>query len=128
MSERHEPTVRLVIPASARFLRLARLTAAGLAGDLGYRVDAIEDLRVAADELCAAIISGAAPGAELSLTYREITGGLLIEGACAANGDDVPQLQGVARELVEILADEYWLGCDEGERRFRLIKYVKDAD
>jgi len=128
MSERHEPTVRLVIPASARFLRLARLTAAGLAGDLGYRVDAIEDLRVAADELCAAIINGAAPGTELSLTYREITGGLLIEGACVSNGDEVPQLQGVARELVEILADEYWLGCDEGERRFRLIKYVKDAD
>jgi serine/threonine-protein kinase RsbW len=128
MSEHLHPTIRLVIPASARFLRLARLTAAGLAGDLGYRVDAIEDLRVAADELCAAVISGAQPGDELVLSYREVAGGLMIEGACAANGQDVPELHGVARELVEILADEYWLGREDDERRFRLVKYVKDAD
>jgi hypothetical protein len=128
MTERHEPTIRLVIPASARFLRLARLTAAGLAGDLGYRVDAIEDLRVAADELCAAVINGARPGDELVLTYREVAGGLMIEGACAANGVDAPELVGVARELVEILADEYWLGREQDERRFRLVKYIKDPD
>ena len=128
MSERIENTIRLSIPASTRFLRLARLTAAGLAGDLGYRMDAIEDLRVAADELCAAVITGARPGDELVLTYREIAGGLSIEGSCATEGDEPPELHGVARELVEILADEYALGRENGARTFRLVKYLKDGD
>jgi serine/threonine-protein kinase RsbW len=128
MSERYENTIRLSIPASTRFLRLARLTAAGLAGDLGYRMDAIEDLRVAADELCAAVITGARPGDELVLTYREIAGGLSIEGSCTTEGDEPPELHGVARELVEILADEYALGRDDGARTFRLVKYLKDVE
>ena len=34
------------------FLRLARVTAAGLAGRLGFSFDEVEDLRLAIDELC----------------------------------------------------------------------------
>ena len=70
---------RLVIPAATRYLRLARLTAAGLAGDLGFRVDSVEDLRVAVDELCAVIIDGTPAGTMLELTYREHDDGLVID-------------------------------------------------
>src|SRR5690348_6873398 len=75
-----DPAVHLVIPATSRYLRLARLTAAGLAGDLGYPVDAIEDLRIAVDELCAAIIEETPPSAELALVYLETDEGLVVEG------------------------------------------------
>ena len=44
--------VRLQVPASPEFLRLARVTAAGLAGRLGFNYDEVEDLRLAIDELC----------------------------------------------------------------------------
>ena len=37
-----ESPVRLVIPARARYLRLARLTAAGIAGDLGFGLEAVK--------------------------------------------------------------------------------------
>ena len=117
--------VQLVIPASARYLRLARLTAAGLAGDLGFPVDAIEDLRVAVDELCAAIISGAPDDVELELVYREADQSLIIEGTCRARTASAPELHGVARELLNMLADEYAIGAVGGHRNFRLVKHAR---
>ena len=44
--------VRLAVPAMPEFLRLARVTAAGLASRLGFTFDQVEDLRLAIDELC----------------------------------------------------------------------------
>ncbi len=114
------PAVELVIPAAPRYLRLARLTAAGLAGDLGFPVDAIEDLRVSVDELCAAVIEGLDSSASLRLTYRETNGALEIAGRCPANGAAVPELDAVARELLAILAETYELGANDGERTFLL--------
>jgi len=116
------PEVRLVIPASARYLRLARLTVAGLAGDLGYPVDAIEDLRIAVDELCAAIIDRASGDTKLELVYREVDGGIVVEGACVATSAAPPELHGVARELLNMLADDYSIGAVDGRRTFTLSK------
>lgn len=119
--------VRLVIPAESRYLRLARLTAAGLAGDLGYGTDAIEDLRIAVDELCAAVIEGCAPGAELTVRYRDVDGVLLVDGACDDAESSPPELHAVARELLAMLADEYDVGGDGGGRTFRLVKRPRPA-
>src|SRR2546425_981063 len=44
--------VRLAVPATPEFVRLARVTAAGLASRLGFTFDDVDDLRLAIDELC----------------------------------------------------------------------------
>lgn len=117
--------VRLTVPAEPRFLRLARLTAAGLAGDLGYGVDAIEDLRIAVDELCAAVIQDADPTAELTVTYREDHGALVVEGRCDDTSAPLPELHAVAQELLAMLADEYVVAGDATGRTFRLVKRLQ---
>jgi len=117
------PAVTLSIPASSRYLRLARLTASGLAGDLGFPVEAIEDLRVAVDELCAALIDGIDDATSLHLTYAEIDGGLEIAGRCDATGAAPVALDVVARELLTILADTYVLETVSDERTFLLRKH-----
>jgi len=114
--------VRLSIPAEARFLRLARLTAAGLAGDLGYSVDDIEDLRIAVDELCAAVIEDADPTSELTVSYVERDGALVVEGVCDDVDAPLPELHAVAQELLAMLADEYAVASDTSGRTFRLVK------
>lgn len=116
------PEVRLAIPAQARYLRLARLTAAGLAGDLGFGVDDIEDLRVAIDELCAAVIEGAGPGSELVVRYQEVDGAVVARGTCDDREAPAPELHRVARELLTMLADEHEIGSDGSGRTFRLVK------
>jgi len=117
--------VRVVIPAQARFLRIARLTAAGVAGDLGFDLREIEDLRVAVDEMCAVVIEGAPGGVELSLVYRADDGELEIEGRCAQDGV-APEIHPIARELLAMTADEHEIGARDGVRSFRLVKRRTD--
>ena len=113
--------VRLTIPARPRFLRLARLTAAGIAGDMGFGLDAIEDLRVAVDEACAIAMEGVATGVELELMYRAVDDGIAIEGACTNPGPP-PEVHPVARELLSMTADEYSVDSDGNVVTFRLLK------
>ena len=121
-AEPHDDVVRLELPAATQHLRLARLAAASLATDLGFGLGAIEDLRVAVDELCAAVIEEAPAGARLTLTYCPAGDHLLVDGEV-----DVPlgvplELHPVAREVLAIVADDYRIG-QQGERRsFHLLK------
>jgi len=121
MSDVDGRLVRLAIPAEARHLRLARLTAAGIAGDAGFTLEDIEDLRVAVDEVCAILIEGAGDDAEVELRYRVGIDELVIEGACP-NGAGEPELHPVARELLAMTADEYEVGRDGASVVFRLVK------
>src|SRR3954453_20233667 len=104
--------IRLSIPAELRFLRIARLTAAGIAGDLGFGLQDVEDLRVAVDEMCAALIEDAAPGVEFEVSYRIGEGRLEIEGRCDQPGAP-PALHPVARELLSMTADDFSLDGDQ---------------
>ena len=113
--------IRVVIPAEARFLRVARLTVAGIAGDIGFGLRDIEDLRVAVDELCAVMIEDAPDEGELELCYRITPGQLEIEGSCTQAGTP-PEIHPVALELLSMTADEYEVTGDHGGRRFRLVK------
>jgi len=113
-----DAVIRLSIPAQLRFLRIARLTAAGVAGDLGFGLQDVEDLRVAVDEMCAALIEDADPDTDFEIAYRITDGALEIDGTC-------PHV-GVVRELLAMTADEFTLDADADGRRFHLVKRRSD--
>jgi serine/threonine-protein kinase RsbW len=117
--------IRLAIPAEMRFLRAARLTAAGIAGDLGFGLQAIEDLRVAIDEMCAVLIAGAPASSELELVYQFVPGELTIEGRCHGSTGE-PSIHPVAAELLRMTADEFTVSGDGDGRSFRLVKRQHD--
>ena len=105
--------MRLVIPARSRYLRLARLTAAGIAGDLGFSLEAIEDLRVAVDEACAdphrRCRGDGTNGHELEVaTASPAT--LVIEGGSRCGAGEPIDIHPVAHELLEMTADETSIG------------------
>ena len=71
--------VELRIPATASYLRLARLAAADVAARAGWNYEDIDDLRIAVDELCYAIGAGSDSG-WLTLTYAARDGHIEVEG------------------------------------------------
>jgi serine/threonine-protein kinase RsbW len=123
--------VRLQLPAHTRFLRLARLTATGVATDAGFDLEQIEDLRLAIDEACAVLLDAAADG-DLHITYRfRPDGGVEIEGSTPA-GDGSLDVHPVAADLLAMTTDEHSfevIPADDGvqppapaRRAFRLVK------
>jgi hypothetical protein len=122
--------VRLVVPATPEFLRLARVTATGLASRLGFSYDEVEDLRLAIDELCFALIGSKGRDGTVTLRYAMPEGALEIEGradfAGAGAGSAAgapPSLSELSKQILNALVDEYDVAvADDGLPSFRLRK------
>jgi hypothetical protein len=107
--------VRLKIPAASRYLRLARLMASGFVVDLDFGMDDVEALRVAVDELAAAVIDGCHDTDVLDLSFKVVDGAAIVEGSCRTDAGPLGELHAVARSLLDLLADDYTLADGNGE-------------
>ena len=117
--------VRLVVPASPEYLRLVRLTAAGLASRLGFTFDEVEDLRIAVDELCFHLLGdGGDPSGDartMDLTYSAGTDFIAITGKTGLTGQ-APEPSELSEQILDALVDEHEVSGDNGMITFRLKK------
>ena len=117
--------VRLVVPAAPEYLRLVRLTAAGLASRLGFTFDEVEDLRIAVDELCFHLLGGAGDrnGHErtMDLTYSADADSITITGRTGLTGP-VPETSDLSEQILDALVDEHEVAGGDGVIMFRLKK------
>ncbi|MGH9056480.1 MAG: hypothetical protein ACRDYY_11565 [Acidimicrobiales bacterium] len=115
--------VRLLVPAVPEYMRLARVTAAGLAGRLGFSYDEVEDLRLAIDELCFGLTgpTGRHGTVELRYLVEEVT--LVVEGQGHFADDLTPiGLTDLSKTILGALVDEHVLDSGPLGPRFRLVK------
>lgn len=128
-----EDEVRLAVPATPEFLRLARVTASGLASRLGFSYDEVEDLRLAIDELCFILIGSKGRLGSVELRYAMVPGALEVEGVgnftdSGTNGTDPDEsgqlrLAAFSQQILSALLDDYSVSLDEeGRTCFRLVK------
>lgn len=120
MASTDQPVV-LHLPADVRLLRVARVAVASLAAELPFTMQDIEDLRVAVDELAAAVIDGCAPDATLEVTMRLVGEEIEVRGRVAGPGP-VPPLHPVAADLLSLVAADFELADDGDDRTFRFVK------
>lgn len=116
--------VKLTLPSTPEFMRLARVTASGLASRMGFTVDEVEDLRLAIDELCFALTGSPPPDGTVELRYRLNGSGLEVDGIGHFNGAArLPlTLTDLSERILDALVDEHELSSDDGEPRFHLVK------
>jgi hypothetical protein len=115
--------VRLTMPATPQLLRVARLTAAGLAGRLGFSFDEIEDVKIAVDELCFVLVGSRGRDGDLSLVYRLTEESLEIEGVGSFEGGEQSAAPSeLSAQILAAVVDEHELSRGDGEHRFRLVK------
>ena len=120
--------VRLTMPAVPQLLRVARLTAAGLANRLGFSYDEIEDVKIAVDELCFVLVGSKGRDGTLTLTYTLDSETLAIEGVGDFGDSAVdPAPSELSAQILSAVADEHEVARDGGEVRFRLVKRRIDA-
>ncbi len=128
-----EDEVRLAVPATPEFLRLARVTASGLASRLGFTYDEVEDLRLAIDELCFILIGSRGRAGSVELRYAMVSGALEVEGVGSftdadSNGHGLDNstemvLAAFSQQILSALLDDYAVfRNDEGKLCFRLLK------
>jgi serine/threonine-protein kinase RsbW len=115
--------VVLTVPAQPEFLRVVRMTASGLGSRLGFNIDEVDDLRLALDELCFALIGKGTEGL-LRLVYVLEEDALVISGEIEQPVDGRPEstLNDLSRQILSALVDDHDLGDVGGKRTFRLTK------
>ena len=114
--------VRLAVPAMPEFLRLARVTAAGLASRLGFSFDEVEDLRLAIDELCYGLTGSTGQDGTVQVRFLLGTDSLLVEGEGHFASATQPTLSELSEVILAALVDEHELGPGPHGPTFRLLK------
>jgi len=120
MMEREDSVVRLELPIDTRYIRVARLVASGMGSTAGLDVD---DLRIAVDELCAALFE-LANGGPVSLTFALNDDGVDVEGhAPAAPSAHIDMERfALSQQILGVACDGFSLDVDGGVARFSLQK------
>jgi serine/threonine-protein kinase RsbW len=119
--------VRLVVPAAAEYLRLVRLTAAGMASRLGFTFDEVEDLRIAVDELCFHLLGNdddlipSDEGRTMDLVYSAGADSITITGRTGLSGA-IPEPSDLSEQILDALVDEHEVSGSDGMVIFRLKK------
>ena len=116
--------VRLTMPANPQLLRVARLTAAGLASRLGFSFDEIEDVKIAVDELCFALVGSKGHEGSLTVVYRLADDELRIdgEGERRADGSEPAAPSELSAQILAAVVDEHEISSTDGVLRFHLVK------
>jgi serine/threonine-protein kinase RsbW len=120
--------IELVLPPDTRLVRVARLVASGVATTAGFDVDELEDLRIAVDELCAALVEGGNGGA-LSLRFDLSPFSVSVHGSTPISGEVElePERLLLSRQILRVVVDEYDIEQAGGELRVQLHKRRADA-
>ena len=104
--------IHLEVPTTPDLLRLVRVVASGLASRLGFSIDAVEDVRLAVDELCWTVASKAGPASTLVVRFVILEGAFSVEGHLQAAGGDAPEggpLSALSERILSTLVDDYAL-------------------
>jgi serine/threonine-protein kinase RsbW len=79
-----EPTIHIEIPASGEYLSVLRAAATGLAAQLHFTYEEIDDLRIAVDEACTQLLARRGSADTLQVAYRLDDGELQVEATVQA--------------------------------------------
>ncbi len=120
--------VRLEVPATPEFLRITRIMVAGVASRIGFTLDDVEDLRIAIDELCFALVGKGRAGT-VALRYEMLDDGLAVEGIgkFTDDGSRQPRLSAMSSQILGVMVDEVHLGTGPDGPTFRMVKRLRPA-
>jgi serine/threonine-protein kinase RsbW len=100
-------TVHLEIPASGAYLSVVRAAATGLAAQLQFTYEEIDDLRIAVDEACTQLLARRGSATTLNVAYHLADAGLQVDVSIEApdRGDPLAK-DTFAWQILSAMTDE----------------------
>lgn len=111
--------VRLTLPAHPGFVRIARLTIAGLASRAGFGYDEVEDLRIAVDELCYLLVGPAGQAGEVELLFTVQDRSISVVGS---GPRAVDQLSVFSQRILDAVVDHHDIDRTASGTTFRFSR------
>jgi hypothetical protein len=115
-------SVRLAMPADPGSISIVRAVVASVASKLDLSYDSVDDLRIAAAEASALLLTAGETGTRLYADLEPVAEGLRL--ALWVDGDDVSGLEersGIAWRLIEGLTDDADVIEIDGHRGIELL-------
>lgn len=102
-------TIKLTVPARPEFLGTIRLLASSVASTADMDIDNVDDLRIAADELCYLLMSNTIGDPELELTFTLAPNHVVIEGRRTgwSSGDPLPTPSDLMVKILAQVVDQF---------------------
>ncbi len=104
--------IHLVVPTTPDLLRLVRVVASGLASRLGFQIDAVEDVRLAVDELCWTVVSRVDSTSTLAVRFVILEGAFAVEARLQPGPGaeaDGAVLSALTERILSTLVEDYSL-------------------
>jgi hypothetical protein len=121
MTETQESVLRLEISADPQLLRILRLVASGLASLGDFDLAAVEEARVAVDELGATLIA-ANSGGPIRLTFQLDNGVLSVEGQTEVADGTSLEVDPLTDRILDVVATRHEWETTGGVARGRIEK------
>ena len=111
-----EPQITLTFPAQPEYLRLVRLASADAGSRAGFDYEEIDDLKIAASELCSLVLGSDVP---VTLAFSLEPDSVTIEGSAGRLAAEDTEL---SLTIIGAVVDEHEISDGHGHTRFRLVK------
>jgi hypothetical protein len=109
-----ETSMQLTLPAEPQLLRIVRLVASGLASLSGCDLDTVEEVRVAADELVAALME-AGGGSDVTLNLELRDGALSIDAATDLPAGRTLEVDPLSDRILDTVATSHEWRTEDGK-------------
>ena len=126
MASTEGPTLRLELSPDPRLLRVLRLVASGVASLGEFDLAAVEEVRVAVDELGATLIS-ASTGEPIELTFELVDSTLCVEGRTALGSGDELEVDPLTDRILDVVATSHEWSSAGGVAHGRFEKSATPA-
>jgi serine/threonine-protein kinase RsbW len=115
--------VRLEIPLDTRYVRIVRLVARGVGAAMGFDVEDVDDLRIAVEEMCAALFD-VSQGSAMELSFEIHQDRVDVQGRAASMPTATLDAErfALSEQILRVACDGYRLNVDDGTARFSLHK------
>jgi len=122
-----ESELRLLVPPTVERLRTVRLVAADAADRAGFDCDETDDLRIAVDEVCHAVLKSTE--APITVGFFTAPGLVRVTGAARREGALRPlHLPRMSQLIVDAVSDDVEIVDGSGGIRFTLVKRAGLSD